>query len=268
MSSIHYQSTILRGTTKVGKITCGADGYYDVLAGGFDAYNSTGAFYDWASAKSQFDKSSHFMRRVNSAALFGEDGHPIRIPGMTDEEWITRILTIHPDRKSHHIKEIELDATLFKNKDGKPIQAVWLRLKPTGARAQVVADSLENENINTAFSIRCLTRDFVHPYTAIKIKHMIQIATFDHVDEPGIDIATKFNNPSLEMRDVDSTTDIFTRDKIVSTIDYVRRTYGGMESNSIVGSLESMLEQTESGILIPKQGIVGTAQIPKSAMWG
>jgi hypothetical protein len=50
MSSLHYRPTVLQGTTKVGKIRCGADGYYDMLAGGFDAYNSTGAFYTWDSA--------------------------------------------------------------------------------------------------------------------------------------------------------------------------------------------------------------------------
>lgn len=266
MSLVHYQPTILQGTTKLGKITCGADGYYDMLAGGFDAYNSAGAFYDWNSAKPHFDNSSHFMRRVSSNALFGEDGHPTRIPGWTNDEWIVRILTVDPDRKSHHIKEIYIDPNGFKNKDGNPIFAVYLRLKPIGARAQVLADSLENENINTAFSIRCLTKDFTHPYSKIKIKIMQQIATFDHVDEPGISIATKYNNPALEMRDVGQE-DVFTRPNIQSAMDYVRKNYSGMESESVIGSLESLMESTESGLLVPKQGILRPATRPATSNW-
>lgn len=266
MSSLHYRPTVLQGTTKVGKIRCGADGYYDMLAGGFDAYNSTGAFYTWDSAKPHFDQSSHFRRRVANGALFGEDGHPTRIPGMTNDEWIVRILTIDPDRKSHHIKEVEIDPNGFKNKDGNPIQAVWIRVKPTGPRAQVLADSLENENINTAFSIRCLTRDFVHPYTGIKIKSMVQISTFDAVDEPGLAHCTKYNNPSLEMRELGEN-DVFTPKHIESAMAYVRKNYDGMESQSIMGSLESMMEQTKSGILIPKQGILRPATRPMSSNW-
>ena len=266
MSCLHYSPTILQGTTKVGKIRCGADGYYDMLAGGFDAYNSTGAFYTWDSAKSHFDKSSHFRRRVSSGALFGEDGHPIRVPGMTDEEWIVRILTIHPDRKSHHIKEIEIDPEGFKNKDGNPIQAVWIRVKPIGPRAQVLADSLENENINTAFSIRCLTKDFVHPFSGVKIKTMQQISTFDFVDEPGITIATKYNNPSLEMRTLGQE-DVFTRPNIEAAMAYVRKNHSGMESDSLMGSLESMMEATESVLLIPKQGIQRPATRPITSNW-
>lgn len=266
MSTIHYQPTILQGTTKVGKIACGADGYYDMLAGGFDAYNSTNAFYTWDSAKSHFDQSGHFVRRVKSGALFGEDGHPTRLPGMSDDEWIIRILTIDTDRQSHHIKEVYIDPKGFTNKDGKPIQAVYLRVKPMGVRAQVLADSLENENINTAFSIRCLTKDFTHPFTGIKIKTMIRVSTFDHVHEPGIAIATKYNNPSLEMHNIGEE-DVFTRANITSAIDYVRKNHSGMESDSIVTSLESMLEKTEGGILIPKQGILKTAKMPRTSQW-
>ena len=151
MSLVHYQPTILQGTTKLGKITCGADGYYDMLAGGFDAYNSAGAFYDWNSAKPHFDNSSHFMRRVSSNALFGEDGHPTRIPGWTNDEWIVRILTVDPDRKSHHIKEIYIDPKGFKNKDGKEY-ALWVSLDDK--LNKIVTAPQNSININQIFGVK------------------------------------------------------------------------------------------------------------------
>jgi hypothetical protein len=61
--------------------------------------------------------------------------------------------------------------------------------------------------------------------------------------------------------------DVFTPKHIESAMAYVRKNYDGMESQSIMGSLESMMEQTKSGILIPKQGILRPATRPMSSNW-
>lgn len=266
---IHYESTLLQGSSKQGRIRCDPDGYYDVLAGGFDAYNSTNAFYTWESARPYFEgEKAIFRRRVKNGALFGEDGHPTKLPGMTPQEYIVRILTVDADRRSHHIKDFTIDPSLFTNKHGAPIQAVWLRIKPMGARAQVVADSLENPHINTAFSIRCLTKDTVHPYTGIKIKTMLEPVTFDYVDEPGISFATKYSNPSLEAHSLKS--ELFDVKTIGDAIDYVKSNNGlGLESQGVLERLEAIKKRAGSGLVLPTSAVSKfiNPPIPKSSNW-
>lgn len=264
MSILTYQPTVLQGTTKVGKIQCAPDGYYDVILGGFDTYNSANAFYTWASAKAHFDQSSHFMRRVQNAALYGEYGHPVPVPGMSKQDWLMRVLTIDPDRKSHHIRNLTIDDETFKNKDGGPMITIFGRVKPAGPRAQALGDSLDNEHENTAFSIRSITDDFVDPRTGLVIKNMRQIVTYDYVDEPGIKQATKYNHPALENRAL-SEESVFNRADILSAWRKAKEfESSGFESTGIVASLESLLELPSKEL---KSHILGKAKLPKSAGW-
>lgn len=261
MTILTYQPTVLQGTTKVGKIKCDPDGYYDVILGGFDTYNSANAFYTWSSAKAHFDKSSHFLRRIANGALYGEYGHPVPVPGMSRQDWLVRVMTIDQDRKSHHIRELTIDDTLFKNKDGAPMITICGRVKPAGPRAQALGDSLDNEFENTAFSIRSITDDFVDPRTGLTIKNMREIITYDYVDEPGIKQATKYNHPALENHALGDAS-VFSRANVLAAIETVKQYGCGFESDSIVESLESLLVLPSQVI---KTGIMGKAKIPQSS---
>lgn len=259
-----YQPTILQGTTKKGKLKCDPDGYYDVILGGFNTYNSAGAFYTWASAKGHFDKSSNFQRRIQSSALYGEYGHPSMQPGMSKHDWLVRVMTINPDSKSHHIRELIVDDTVFKNKNGQPMVTIFGRIKPAGPRAQALGDSLDNEHENTAFSIRSITDDYFDPYSKTTIKNMREIITYDYVDEPGIAQATKYNHPALENRGI---TDPFEFNKldIHRAIDLAHE-FGknGFESREIITSLESLLT---TPAYRPQTGILQPATRPLSSEW-
>lgn len=258
MANFSYQPTILQGTTKKGKIKCDPDGYYDMIVGGFDTYNSAGAFYTFQSAKSQFDASSHFQRRIAAKKLYGEAGHPKPLPNMSKHEWMMRILTIEEKNVSHHIKELHLDDTLFRNKDGRPVVTVFARLKPAGPYAEGLGLSLDNCDEDTSFSIRSITVDHINPCTGILTKEMKEIVTYDWVIEPGIAQATKYHNPSLEQLGLHT----FTQAHLQSAIDKARDMFSGMEADDIV----ERLERLKSGIEIPR-GIVGAAKLPRSAHW-
>lgn len=264
MPTFAYQPTILQGTTKKGKLKCDPDGYYDVILGGFDTYNSANAFYTWSSAKSHFDKSHHFQRRIANSALYGEYGHPVYQPGMSKQDWIVRVMTINPSSKSHHIRELYVDDTVFKNKDGGPMVTIFGRVKPAGPQAQALGDSLDNEHENTAFSIRSITDDFVDPRTGIVIKNMREIVTYDYVDEPGIAQATKYNHPALESLNINDD-GLFTELHVRQAIEHVHSLGGSFESAGIVESLESLLDSPR--IIQPKTGIIPAAHIPLSASW-
>lgn len=259
-----YQSTILQGTGKNGVIKCDADGYYEVIAGGFDTYNSANAFYTWASAKQFYDQASVFMRRIKSGALYGEDGHPVYDPKYNSQQWLTRIHTIDHNLRSHHIRELSVDDTVFKNRDGQPMITIFMRVKPSGPRADSVASSLENKHENTAFSIRSITDDYICPRTGIRVKNMKTPITYDYVIEPGIDKATKYNSPSLENRDLGEEF-TFTEKDVKTAIDYVRKIPGSFEAESIVASLEHLLERE---IVRPATGIVTADPFkPLSSQW-
>lgn len=258
MANFSYQPTILQGTTKKGKIKCDPDGYYDMIVGGFDTYNSAGAYYTFQSAKSHFDSSHHFQRRIAGKKLYGEAGHPKMIPGMSKQDWMIRILTIDEKGISHHIKELHLDDTLFKNRDGRPMVTVFARLKPAGPFAEALGLSLDNDDEDTAFSIRSITVDHVNPCNGILTKEMREIVTYDWVVEPGIAQATKYHNPALEQLALST----FTQAHLDSAISRARDLFTGMEADDVVERLERLKYASD----LPR-GIVGAATLPRSAHW-
>lgn len=248
MASIVYESTALASINKKGKLRCDPDGYYDVVLGAFNAFNSGGAYYPLENAPGQykhqealshFNPSHEFQRRIANGALYGEKGHPKFVPGMTKNQWISRILDIDEKNYSHHFKSVELETgdTAYKNKqDGSPMITVYGRIKPMD---QQFADSLENPHENTAFSIRSLTRDNYCPIRRCVVKSMAEIVTFDRVTEPGIYSATKYGTPSLESL---SSTD-FTDSDINAAIAETRRMMHmgvGMEASNRLALLERL----------------------------
>lgn len=260
MASVVYQNTALIGTTKVGRLNCDPSGYYDVVLGAFNAANSGGAWYDVASARASFEDNLEFMRRIKSGSMYGENGHPTPVPGMTKQDWLLRIMTIEQLNRSHHIREIVMDDTVFKNADGTPMLAVFGRIKPSGPHAQTLADSLENEHENTAFSLRSITNDRYDPYRGCMVKIMRKPVTYDYVIEPGMAIATKYNTPSLESIQ----TEVFTEEHIDLAVKRAQELFSGMEAASIVEDLKSLKD--DQRVKLAGQ-ILSYPSLPRSAYW-
>jgi hypothetical protein len=195
MNSIRFACTSLAGVNKVGNLKKDDQGYYEVVVGALNVFNSAGQFYVYEQAKALFESSSQLMRRVSRGALRGEYGHPKFQPGMTNDQFANRVMSIYEENVSHHFRDITLDFDRVKE-NGKPVIAIIAWVKPAGPNAKALQDSLDNPNENVCFSIRAFTDDYRE--MGITKRVLKTIVTWDYVNEPGIAVAEKFKAPTLE----------------------------------------------------------------------
>lgn len=241
--SFSLSCTALVGTNKAGTLKPDADGYYQVVLGALDVYNNTGAFYPEATARQLFQASSSLMRRIASGNLRGEYGHPTPEPGMSMDAFVARVRRIDEDRICMHIRKVWIDYS-FKNLQGQPIIAILGEVRPSGPRGPALKDQLENRFEDVCFSIRSLTHDFNSGGRLTKNFKMI--VTWDYVNEPGLDVARKWNSPAMEnLKEPVLAKQLEERFIMPFQIANMAKTQGpnmlGMESNGGV-SLEEMAE--------------------------
>ncbi len=226
-NSIKFSCTALQGTNKVGNLPKDENGYYTVVLGGLNMFNSYGAFYVYEEAKALFEGSSHLMRRVKDGVLRGEYGHPKRSAGESDREFMVRVNSLHEQAICCHFKEIWLDFDLLKTKDDAGIIAIMGKVKPSGAFGPALEKSFQNKDENVCFSIRSFTEDFVIAGQHKKI--LKEIVTWDYVNEPGLHVAKKWNAPALESLDES----IFFRSQTMESMVGNGRELASMESMAL-----------------------------------
>lgn len=192
-----YGCTALVGSNKVGKLTPDEAGYYTVVVGALNAFNSGGAHYPMDPAKKLFDSSSSFMRRVENGNCKGEMGHPKPVAGQLTRDFLTRVMQIEETRVCCHFRRIWLQEEGIKDGQGRPIVAILAEVKPCGPMGNALKESLENPHENVNFSIRSLTQDNMSPAGYLQ-KNIKNIITFDVVTEPGMSGSNKYNSPALE----------------------------------------------------------------------
>lgn len=192
---VSFGCTALLGTNKRGIIKCSEDGYYPVVLGALNTFNSAGAYYPLGPAQPLFENSSAFMRRINGGNLRGECGHPRKQMGESDRDYAIRLNDIYEPNVSHHIRKVWLESG-YKDEHGRPIILIMGEVRPSGPRGSALKDALENPNEDVCFSIRAFTFD--QPVAGIWQKHLRQIVTWDWVNEPGISAAHKWRAPTLE----------------------------------------------------------------------
>lgn len=253
MARATYQCTALVGTSKAGVIKADAAGYYTVVLGALDFYNSAGAFYAYEPAKVLFDTSSCLQRRVANGALRGEYGHPKFVPGMTNRDFLMRIMDIDEKSTCVHIKEVWIDSDSVRNKDGSNVIAIMGRVKPSGPYGDKLAAQFENPDENVCFSIRSLTEDIVNEQ-GITVKTLREIVTWDYVNEPGISVANKYSIPTMEQLFARG----FDTENLVAARDYMMRSGTGLESaalsninNAIEAYAKPKFEAHKSGLIVP-----------------
>jgi len=190
-----FNCTALVGTNKVGTLPIDTNGYREVVLGALDFDNSVGAQYNSQAAERLLQDNSTFMRRVSAGYLKGEYGHPKKQPGMSMRDYLIRIMTIEETLVSHHIKSVWIDRSRVRN-GGRNVVAIMGLVKPCGPYGPALEKSFANPDENVAFSIRSITDDFL---VRGKVnKHLREIAGWDHVVEPGLSVANKYQAPSLE----------------------------------------------------------------------
>ena len=199
MEVVKFTETIFSENGKRGILKPDEYGYYTVVLGGLNTYNSAGEYYTADGVLQLFENSSHLMRRIRNGALYAELGHPKKLPGMTMEDFYNRVITIDEGNVCGHISEVWLDFNYGKNNPqfgNSDLIAIMGKVKPAGPKAQALQIALDNPKQNSAFSIRGLTEN---KYKNGRVeRRLTNIITWDHVIEPGINIACKAHTPGLE----------------------------------------------------------------------
>ncbi len=186
-----------RPSGKQGILKPDGSGYYEQIIGGLNMDNSADMRYT-AEKKvlDLFNSSSVFKRKIERGVLRGENGHPKFYPGMTKSDFLNRIYQIYEENTVVHFKDVWLDNSIMKNPDGTPIWAILAKFTPSGEKGHFLEKQLSNGCENVCFSIRSITEDY---QVGRKIyRDIIEVITFDYVNEPGIHIAEKYKSPALE----------------------------------------------------------------------
>lgn len=197
MNKIKFTATKLANSGKKGVLTPDEDGYYTLAIGGLNCFNSANEFYDSNNVVSLFEKSSSFMRKIKAGYLYGELGHPAYQKGWSDDEYINRIYKIDESNLVCHFKDVWL---VNGAGPSSPI-TIMAKVIPFGSKGYILKESLDNPNINTAFSIRSIVGYYYE--RGIRHKVITSVITFDFVVEPGIANANKWDSPGLEHNNQD-----------------------------------------------------------------
>lgn len=197
MGTVTYGCTALVGTNKVGILKPDADGRYTMVLGALEYPNSVGDIYTLESAKSFFQEGSSLLRRIKNGQLRAEYGHPKFLPGMSEQEYMQRILTIDEENVCAHISEVTIDYESVKDPaTGKKIITFIGKIKPCGPKGHILKEILDDPKQNCAFSVRSLTMNRQVGFR--QHKDFTQIVCWDYVNEPGLAPANKYAVPTLE----------------------------------------------------------------------
>lgn len=232
MALIKFTEAKLSSTGKEGILTPDEHGYYEHVIGGLNTLNSAGEYYVADGAKQLFEQSSHFMRRIKNGVLKGELGHPKRAPNQDVRDFMNRIMSVEETNICVHYADVYLDPDYgrknpqFKNPN---LVAIIAKLKPTGAKANALQTALDNPKENVCFSIRALTRDV--NIRGVNHRTLVQIVTWDCVNEPGIAISNKWDSPAMET----------VSDRVISTEELELMVE---EDNSLAIESKDMLKET------------------------
>lgn len=225
LNNVTFTCTRLNGTNKVGELKKDAEGYYTMVLGALNMFNSAGMYYRADAAKHFFEESNSFMRRVQRGALRGEYGHPRRDTGMSMQAYYARLMQIHELNVCVQFAEVWLDFENYKDDAGRPIVAILGKVIPNGPLGHVLEKQLLNPRENVCFSIRSFTEDLME--RGVMNRYIKTIVTFDYVNEPGMAVAEKYNSPALEgLEDI-----VFTRGQVEAGNSQIITSSGmGMES--------------------------------------
>jgi len=177
-------------------------GYSLVTLGALNIVNSAGEYYTAKDVKDMFtNDNSTLMRRIKNGALRGEVGHPKFVPGMSKTQFFNRNIKIDEENVCVHIRDLILEETDRPSElpgEGNIILVKgWII--PSGPKGAFLEKALDNPEENVAFSVRCFTKNTFKD--GVVYKKIVQLITYDYVNEPGISDATKFKTLGIESMD-------------------------------------------------------------------
>lgn len=204
--TITFENALLAGAGKRGALAPLSDGsgYYRINAGAFNVPNRYGVSYPINDYLIECMRpGSDLDRRIKEGQVYCELNHPpqyylIMVNGqavrkeITDLfEWINRLRTIDMDNVCGHIRKIHWDISQGMN--GPVLNDI--EVIPFGLKKEFLAQSLPNPDINTAFSIRTVTKP---QSMGDKQRQVDYWSTYDAVIDQGIYRACKHLSAGLE----------------------------------------------------------------------
>lgn len=203
---ITFENTLLANTGKRGDLKpMDSSGYYRMNAGAFNIPNRHKITYilnDYL--RECMREGSDLDRRVKEGQMYCELNHPpqyynivlpngeiARKPIIDLFEWINRLRTIDMDNVCAHIRKIHWTKT---GGDRDPVH-LDAEIIPFGPKKIWVEESLPNPDINSALSIRTVTKPQQMGHTTREVDYW---STFDWVVEQGILRACKHLSAGLE----------------------------------------------------------------------
>lgn len=258
--SLKYACTALVGTNKGGVLKPDENGYYRMILGAFNIYNSAGLWYNYETSKHIFEKSSSFMRRMSSGNLYSEEDHPQWIEGTPLDTYVARIKRIDPKNVCAHIRDIDVFPGDM-NADGTQVMLIYGSVKPDRERGKFLKAALDNPDQNVCFSLRALCDD---AYINGRVERTItEFITFDWVVEPGLNVAHKYNAPGLESFACESREDMLipieALESLISKRKSMQAAGVGLESDEDYTALQNIVDSYRT----PNETIVK----PKSLGW-
>lgn len=202
---ITFGSTVLdSGTRGILKPMEPGGHYYLVNAGGFNIENRSGIKYRFNDyLKECMRPESDLNRRVSEGQLQCELGHPpqyywewrdgriVQTPITDVFQWIHRLRTILEPNVCGSVRKIHWIMT------GGETDPVYnkIEVRPFGVHAQILKDSLEDPDMNTAFSIRTVTKP---QKMGDRVREVDYFTGYDKVIEQGMLHACKYRTAGLE----------------------------------------------------------------------
>jgi len=172
-----------------------AQGYYhDIPLMGLGMCARSGIYYN---PKPIIDAirlpKSTFNMKLTDGNLFGCINHP---PTFKKED-IPLMLEIDQKEVSHHFKKI------YSGDLGNDTGLILGCLRPWGPYGQYLETSLQDEHVNTSFSVRSLCKQYMEPNTRRMCRDVEILVTFDWVNAPGYKEASKRYVPAMESYTID-----------------------------------------------------------------
>ena len=196
---IKFELTALTGSNKVGILKTDEDGYIDGMSlGAINVFNSRGEFYvgDCQEVLDLFSDGSKFMAQVKDGRTKAENGHPVPMPNESYESFAIRWSRVNEPRVCAHHNRIYLGKSSVKTPNDLQIVPIYGRTRPSGELMYVLEEDLKRPEINVCFSLRGATQDDLR--AGINYKYIREIYTFDKVNDPGINVAKRWNSIALE----------------------------------------------------------------------
>lgn len=187
--------TSYMGVNKKGIIKANADGSYTMIIGGFNCFNNTGEYYELERSKHLFTDSSIMQINAKNRSLKGEYGHPKPEVGQDMTSFLGRASRIEETKVSHALVKIWLDVKGV-DRAGRPVVWVMADVVPCGPYGDTLRKDIEQGLINVCFSVRAFTDPNI--WLQERRRVMTRIMTYDYVNLPGIEFATKYDSPTME----------------------------------------------------------------------